>query len=99
MNCILDVPRACRRFRPMATPRALLAMITPFFKTRIYLEAGRLILQDCQCEPAIIARLGVGDLRLRLLQLRAGASSVQSPDGVHGFTPISKFRVESESRY
>jgi hypothetical protein len=34
------------------------------------LEAGRLVLQDCQGKPAIIARLRVGDLRLCLLQLR-----------------------------
>jgi len=34
------------------------------------LDPGRLILQDRQGKPAIIARLRVGDLSLRLLQLR-----------------------------
>jgi|SRR5271157_5609116 len=34
------------------------------------LETGRLILQHGQSEPIIVARLRVGDLSLRLLQLR-----------------------------
>jgi hypothetical protein len=52
----------------MATSQGLFART--FLTTKIYLEACRLILQDCQGEAVIVGGLRATDLSLRLLELR-----------------------------
>lgn len=59
-------PRAYRVLPPQESQGELPTAIARRL-SNTFLEAGRLTLQDCQGKPAIIARLRVGDLRLRLL--------------------------------
>jgi hypothetical protein len=62
--------RARAIFRPKAISGELPTTIRSYpFQTKPFLEAGRLILQDCQGEAVIVGGLRVTNLSLCLLEL------------------------------